>query len=268
MTQFIQIFLGILIVLLGILTIRKYPLSKKVDKLTKAALLVVITLILKRLTIMIPLFGAESLKLGFEYLPMMIAGFLLGPSYGFMIGLCCDLIGLIITPTGFPFLGFTLGTILVCWIPGMVRQLMKELEIKKVSKITFAILLMIGLGAMIFVYSLDSITISSVVYEVDRVSKMILMAVSLLFIVIFGVILLTITKKMNIKESKIFPLWLLSVVLVELVVTLGMTPTWLQIMYGIPYWLSACVRIIKLVFVIPLEIIVGFIIVRSVDRLS
>ena len=86
-----QIILGSIIIALGIYVFKFYPFEKgNVMKLVIAAIFVILTAICKRLAIMIPLFGAESFKIGFEYIPLMIAGFFLSPSYAFLVGLCSD----------------------------------------------------------------------------------------------------------------------------------------------------------------------------------
>lgn len=72
-----QIILAVLIIALGIYCFKFYPFEKgNVMNLVISATFIIVTLVCKRfLTIMIPLFGAESLKIGLEYLPLMIAGF-------------------------------------------------------------------------------------------------------------------------------------------------------------------------------------------------
>ena len=78
----IQIIIVCILVLLGIYCFKVYPLERRnTKKLAFSALIIIITLILKRLTIMVPLFGAESLKIGFEYIPVMLVGVILSPSY-------------------------------------------------------------------------------------------------------------------------------------------------------------------------------------------
>jgi nitrate/nitrite transporter NarK len=65
--------------MLGMFLFKTFPFQKKnVKLLTVSAIFIVITLIAKRFfTFMIPLFGLESLKIGVEYIPLMIAGFIL-----------------------------------------------------------------------------------------------------------------------------------------------------------------------------------------------
>ncbi|MFR2768908.1 MAG: folate family ECF transporter S component [Thomasclavelia sp.] len=108
----IQIICGVLLVLIGIFVFWKYPIKSDTKSLTLAALLVILAVVLKRFSIMIPLFGFESLKISVEVIPMLLAGVLLAPGYCFIIGLAVDWVGLIIAPTSFPFLGFTLSAVL------------------------------------------------------------------------------------------------------------------------------------------------------------
>ena len=124
-----QVVIAMIIIALGFYVFKFYPFEKgNVMKLVIAAIFIILTAICKRLAIMIPLFGTESLKIGFEYIPLMLAGYFLSPSYAFLVGLCSDVIGLIIVPTGFPFFGFTLGTILVSVIPSMVHVHFKRVS--------------------------------------------------------------------------------------------------------------------------------------------
>jgi ECF transporter S component (folate family) len=75
------------------------------------------------------------------------------------------------------------------------------------------------------------------------------------------------TKDMKDNDVSLFGTWLLSVILVELVITFCLTPFWLQIMYGIPFVVSVSIRVIKACFIIPLEIIIGFPLLKQMDKL-
>ncbi|MCD7840421.1 MAG: folate family ECF transporter S component, partial [Erysipelotrichaceae bacterium] len=149
-------------------------------KLVMAAIFVILTAICKRLSIMIPLFGTESLKIGFEYIPLMLAGYFLSPSYCFIIGLSSDLIGLIITPTGFPFFGFTLGTILVCVIPSLVKQNTKIFSPQTIQNIVTILIVLLGLLGSVYVWFLDELNISSTVYTLNLTYKIGIIAICIL----------------------------------------------------------------------------------------
>lgn len=265
----VQIILAILIIALGFFVFKFYPFEKgNVMNLVISAIFIMITLICKRfLSVMIPLFGTESLKIGLEYIPLMIAGFFLKPSYAFVIGLCCDLIGLIFVPTGFPFFGFTLVMILVCVIPSLIKEHAKNVSEHFISYLVIGLILILGIGASLYIYQLDSLKISEVVHVLTFNEKITFISICLCLAVIFIVILSILKKKINIDEAKEFSTWILSVTLVELICTLCLTPLWLDIMYGIPFIVSMCIRVIKECFVLPIEIFVGYTLIKLMKRI-
>lgn len=262
-----QVIIAIVIIVLGVFVFHFYPFERgNIMKLVMSAIFVILTAICKRLSIMIPLFGTESLKIGFEYIPLMLAGYFLSPSYCFLIGLSSDLIGLIITPTGFPFFGFTLGTILVCVIPSLVKQNTKVLSPKTIQNMVTILIILLGILGSVYIWFLDELTISSTVYTLNLTYKCGIIALCILLCVIFITIIYFIKKRINEKESKTFSIWILSVVLVEMICTLCLTPLWLQIMYGIPFLISFCIRVIKECAVLPIEIFLGYSLIKILEK--
>ena len=263
----VQIILAMIIIALAFYLFKFYPFEKgNVKKLVIAAIFVILTSICKRLAIMIPLFGLESLKIGFEYIPLMLAGYMLSPSYAFLIGLCSDLIGLILVPTGFPFLGFTLGTILVSVIPSLVKEHTNSLEAHQIETLAKCFIVIIGIGASLYIYQLESITISQTEYLLSFQHKLFFILICIALVLIFLSLIYFLKKKINDQEAKSFSIWMLCVILVELVVTLCLTPLWLEIMYGIPYIVSLCIRVIKECFVIPIEIFIGYTLIKILNK--
>lgn len=263
-----QIILAILIIALGFYVFHFYPFEKgNIMNLVLATVFLVLTAICKRLAIMIPLFGTESLKIGFEYLPLMLAGYYLSPSYAFLVGLCSDVIGLILVPTGFPFLGFTLGTILVSVIPSLVKEHVQRFQPQHVRFMTIFILVALGLGASIYIWTMNSVTISETAYVLKRTDKVFLVAICIALVILFIGIMTYLGKRIQHDDAKIFSTWMLSVILVELVVTLCMTPLWLDIMYGIPYVVSLCIRVIKECAVLPIEIFIGYTLIQFLNKI-
>ena len=61
--------------------------------------------------------------------------------------------------------------------------------------------------------------------------------------------------------------WAMSVVLVEVVVQLILTPLWLAIMYEIPVWISFLLRVVKATIMVPLTIVLGYGILILMSRL-
>ena len=255
----IQIIIVCILVLLGIYCFKLYPLERRnTKKLAFSALIIIITLILKRLTIMVPLFGAESLKIGFEYIPVMLAG---------VIGLITDLLGLVISPTGFPFFGFTLNQVLIGLIPSLIAVKVKNVDGKLFSKIVCLMIALFGGAGSLFVALQKTISIGKVTYTLTSLQKGVMIGLCLIASIGFILFMLKRTKNMKDNDVSLFGTWLLSVILVELAITFCLTPFWLQIMYGIPFVVSVSIRVIKACFIIPLEIIIGFPLLKQMDKL-
>lgn len=262
-----QIILAVIIIALGFYVFKFYPFEKgNVMNLVICAIFIILTAICKRLAIMIPLFGAESLKIGFEYIPLMLAGYFLSPSYAFLVGLCSDLIGLILVPTGFPFLGFTLGTILVSVLPALVSTHLQTLSEKVVQYIVIGLILVLGIGASFYIYSLDQLTISQTIYVLTVQEKITFISICLILTAIFIIIIKLLKSHIDAQESKEFSTWILCVIVVEVIVTLCLIPLWLDIMYGIPFFVSLCIRVIKECAVLPIEIFIGYTLIKLMKR--
>lgn len=263
----IQIICGIILVVIGILVFWKFPIKSDTKSLTLAALFIVLAAILKRLSIMIPLFGFESLKISIEVIPMLLTGIMLAPGYCYIVGLAVDLVGLIVTPTGFPFLGFTLSAVLQCLIPSMVVVMVKENYVNYLEKAIKIILIVLGIGACCYIFSLDQVTISSNVVDITFNFKLIISVICIVMISVMFMVMYFYKKKLNDQEYHLFNLWMISVVLVEMIITFMLTPYWLQVMYGIPFTLSLFIRVIKACIMIPVDIILGYSVLKVLKRL-
>lgn len=216
---------------------------------------------------MVPLFGAESLKIGFEYISVMLAGVILSPSYAYLIGLITDLLGLVISPTGFPFFGFTLNQVLIGLIPSLIAVKVKNVDGKRFSKIVCLMIALFGGAGSLFVALQKTISIGKVTYTLTSLQKGVMIGLCLIASIGFILFMLKRTKNMKDNDVSLFGTWLLSVILVELAITFCLTPFWLHIMYGIPFVVSVSIRVIKACFIIPLEIIIGFPLLKQMDKL-
>ena len=232
----IQIICGIILVLIGIFVFWKFPIKSDTKSLTLAALFIVLAAILKRLSIMIPLFGFESLKISIEVIPMLLAGIMLAPG-------------------------------LQCLIPSIVVATIKENYMNYLEKAIQVILIFLGIGACFYVFSLDQVVISKNVVDITLNFKIIISVVCIVMISVLFTVMRYYKKKLNDQEYHLFNLWLISVVLVEMVITFMLTPYWLQVMYGIPFTLSLFIRVIKECIMIPVDIILGYSVLRVLKRL-
>lgn len=263
----IQIICGFILVLIGILVFWKYPIKSDTKSLTLAALFIVLAAVLKRFSIMIPLFGFESLKVSIEVIPMLLAGIMLSPGYCYIIGLAVDLVGLLVTPTGFPFLGFTLSAVLQTLLPSIIVSLVKENYARYLEKVIQIVLILLVIGACGYVFSLKHVKISKQVFDITFNHKLIISVICVIMISILFIVMYYYKRKLNESEYHLFNLWLISVVVVEMVITFCLTPYWLQVMYGIPFTLSLFIRVIKECIMIPIDIILGYSVLRILKRL-
>lgn len=216
---------------------------------------------------MIPLFGFESLKISVEVIPMLLAGVLLAPGYCFIIGLAIDWVGLIIAPTSFPFLGFTLSAVLQTLIPSIIVRNIKDDYSKYLEKVIKVVLVLLAIGACVYVFSLEQVTISKQVVDITFNIKVFISVLCVIMVSVLFMVMYYYKRKLNNDDYHLFNKWLISVVLVEMAVTFCLTPYWLQVMYGIPFTLSLFIRVIKECIMIPVNIILGYTILRVIKRL-
>lgn len=79
----------------------------------------------------VPVFGSNTVRIGFGHIPLLLSGLLLGPFFGAVTGAVADLTGAIAFPTGgayFP--GFTLTAILTGLLPGLMKAAMGRRRLK------------------------------------------------------------------------------------------------------------------------------------------
>ncbi len=264
--MFVQIIVGIVILLIGLFVFKTDPFKANTKKLSLAAIFVVLAVILKRFSLMIPLFGFPSLQVGVESLPLIIGGMLLGPSYAFSIGLVVDVIGLIVAPNGFPFLGFTLNSILRPLIPALWVKYQKYFSEKQMVYGLYIGMLVLSIGASIYVTSLDTITVSNELVHITSTIKVgtVLLCVGLSVLMIF--VCQFLRKKLDATSQTDLLNWMIVVVVIEVFINFMLTPLWLQTMYGIPWLASLLVRILKACIMIPVIITLGYSCFKMIKR--
>ncbi len=266
--KMIQIVLLGILGLYGYLCFKKEPIYKDTRLLMISAMFVVITLIAKRLAIMVPLFGMESLRISIELIPIMLSGYLLPLGYGYMIGIVTDLIGLIIVPTGFPFFGFTLSLVLAATLPRWIHLYFKNINGKVLYRIMSLIIILLSLGGLLFVSQTDSLNISKVQYSFSSAFKIAMIVFIGIMCAVFEYLLYHQNKTMNEKDHQLLYDWMMIVITIESLITFILTPLWLDIMYSIPFMVSLSIRLFKACFILPIDIIVGYALLKVIKSLK
>lgn len=90
-------------------------------KLVFLSLLTALGIVLTRfLSLRLPLFGVEGIRIGIGSLPMIFAGMVFGPVAGGLVGAVTDVVGFWISPMGAYMPHFTFTAFLTGFIPGFV----------------------------------------------------------------------------------------------------------------------------------------------------
>lgn len=95
-----------------------------IRRLTWMGLLVALSIVLTRLfSFTIPIGGTMALRLGFGPIPIIMAGLLMGPVAGLIVGAVADLLGFVLNPMGGLYLpDFTLISMATGLIPALVHR--------------------------------------------------------------------------------------------------------------------------------------------------
>lgn len=101
----------------------------KTKQLTTMALLTTVSLVLTRfLSFYIPFMGAQSMRVGFGEIPIILAGLLMGAPAGGLVGLAADIVGATLFPSGPYFPGFSLSALLTGFMPALFFTLLNKKE--------------------------------------------------------------------------------------------------------------------------------------------
>ncbi len=266
MALFLQILTCLIIIMLGFLSFKFFPLKITTRNLTLAAMLVVLSVALQFFSVMIPLFGFPSLRIDFLQLPLMIIGVLLGPTWAFVSGIVQDILGLVVTPTGFPFFGFMLNKVLVGMIPAVLFLKKDKINNQTIHKVVLALLGLFLVGSLSYLWLTNEIIVEQSQIEITTTIKLTISLITIVLICTLGLFVAT-SKKKYVKTVIPVAFWTLSVLLVEVIVQLFLTPTWLSAMYGIPVLISFLVRVVKAAVMIPLMMFVGYAILQLLHKL-
>ncbi|MEG0264903.1 MAG: folate family ECF transporter S component [Erysipelotrichaceae bacterium] len=263
-----QIISAVVLGLLFFILIKKYPLEIKTRPMVLVAFVVILSTILSSLSIMVPLFGFPSVRVGFAQLALVIGGSMLSPSWAFVCGVSADIIGVMLAPSGPPFLGFTLNSALACLIPSLWYQYKGKINDNKMMKIVTVTLIVLGTLAIGYILGLSSVTIKSNEFMITTTLKISLTLLIIFMVTMMIVVLYWMRNHMERSNAHSFAMWIMCVILIEVSINFALTPIWMQVMYGIPWIMSLFVRILKSCIIIPLNAFVGFSVLKIMYKIT
>ena len=118
-----------------------------------------------------------------------------------------------------------------------------ERLLERIVKIVMVIISLLG---CLYVFKINEVNISGSSYQVTLPIKFTIFVIIAAMLTILFIFIRYYKNKLKEKDLCLFHLSILSVVAIELTVTMFLTPYWLQTMYGIPFFASQFVRILKI----------------------
>jgi ECF transporter S component (folate family) len=237
----------------------------KLRKTILASLLIAIGIVLSQFVSITYPPNNAIIRFGVGYLPLIVISIILGPKIGFGSAIIQDVLGyfvymLVFGSSGPFFPGFTINAIFYGVIPGLVYNLILK-EKKIFNYINFTLLfVLIALG----IYGLVDMPniLNSINSEIDFspvfiYSMLVLGEIGLISILVF----VFKKRKEDDKSHRI----IFSVIICQIVVALLLTPLWVSILYGIPFWAQLPLRVVKT----PIEIFIySFLLIEIIRVLN
>lgn len=250
----------LVIVIIAVLVFRYNHKKIKMSHFVISALLVALSIVLNWVSVMIPLFGFQTFKVSFEQLPIIFIGAYFGPLLGLISAFVSDTVSFVINPQGTYFAGFLLNRILVALIPALCFSSLNKLKPKAMAGLTYGALGALFLGSILFILTSQSITVSKQVIEITDTMRI---GISLFSLAATAYLVTILTYFLKHQTDGFAMRFVVSMILIELVIQLIMTPLWLQTMYHVPYFLNFFVRVISATVLLLIKISIGL----AVNRL-
>ena len=112
---------------------------KKIKKIIISALLLASAIVINRFLSI----NTSIVSIGFTFVPLMLAGIILGWKYSLVIGLLTDLIGALLFPFGSYFVGYTISSALTGLVYGLLLYRKGDFVVDKKFMINLVIAILI-----------------------------------------------------------------------------------------------------------------------------
>ncbi len=120
-------------------------MNKKIERITVNAILIALSVVFERfLSVRIPFFGVETLRIGIGALPIFISGFMFEPTDALIVGALADIVGYLISPMGAYMPQFTLTSALTGWIPAVTFKYIFKKQLRFIP-----LMISIGIGQFV-----------------------------------------------------------------------------------------------------------------------
>ncbi len=111
----------------------------KIKKIIISALLLAASIVINRFLSI----NTSIISIGFDFVPLILAGIILGPKYSIIIAGLADLIGALLFPFGSYFVGYTISSLLRGLVYGFLLYQKNEFKVNKKFLIRLIIAILI-----------------------------------------------------------------------------------------------------------------------------
>ncbi|MFO7969231.1 MAG: ECF transporter S component [Bacillota bacterium] len=245
--------------------------NKKLQKNIFVGLMIAIGIVLSSiLSISYPP-NSTIIRFGIGFLPLIIISITMGPKLGFYAAIIQDLLGYVIYIwifgfTSGPFFpGFTLNAIIYGVIPYFIYNL--SISNKRIlSFFNFGLLFIFLVAAIWGLIRIDWIIslVENKLSEGQIFSPIVIYLILIIGLIgiISTLIFVFLKRKENEKAQKI----IFTVIILQIIVTLLLTPLWVSIIYTIPFLPQLPLRIIKMPFEIFIYSILLIRVIKVVEN--
>ncbi len=229
----------------------------KLRNIIFAGLLVGIGIILSSLLSISYPPNSTIIRFGIGYLPLILISIILGPKIGFSAAIIQDILGYFIyiwifgAPSGPFYLGFTLNSMLYGILPGLIYNLnLKEIKIFRYLNFLFLLVLFsLGIWGFFNIEEMISVIEARLSDGMDFKPWIIYAMLIIGELGILGTLAFVINKRNE--DDKAHRI-IFMVIVLQIIVSLILTPLWVSNLYALPFLPQLPLRIIKT----PIEIFI------------
>jgi len=181
----------------------KEKMSTKV--LVSTSIFIAIAVVLRSISIMIPIGGAGAMRISFDVIFYILPGIIYGPIYGAFAGGIVDILSYILRPMG-PYIPlFTLTTMSLGFIPGIIWRYAKIINIEKLVKYyiyCFVTLGLIGIINNVIIFVFPKSYLGKMIFSLGKKSQFIGIGLEVIAVLGFVILFINTLIKRNNSENK------------------------------------------------------------------
>ncbi|WP_298843829.1 folate family ECF transporter S component [Clostridium sp.] len=176
-------------------------------KLVSTSVFIAIAVVIRSLSIMIPIGGAGAMRISFDGIFYILPGIIYGPIYGAFAGGIADILAYILRPMG-PYIPlFTLTTMLSGFIPGLIWKYVKSADTEKLVKYyitSFVALGLIGVINNIVILVFPKSNLGRMMFSLGKKTQFIGIGLEIIAVLGFAILFVNnCIKKIN-NENKLY----------------------------------------------------------------